>query len=186
MSKKLKLTDREWKEFVFGELFDISSTSSSIDKKRLTGLQGNNPYITRSDTNNGIDCFIDHQPGFVTDEANVITIGLDTQTVFYQSPPFYTGQNIQVIRNPNLNKYNALFVIRAIKMFVKKFSWGSYGATLTRLRKGKIFLPIDTNGEPDWTFMSDFMKRIEQETLRKAIDFFKLRNSKQMLTGGVK
>lgn len=55
MSKKLKLNDREWKEFVFGDLFDISSTSSSIDKKRLTGILGNNPYITRSENNNGID-----------------------------------------------------------------------------------------------------------------------------------
>lgn len=37
MSKELKLTDREWKEFVFGDVFDIQATSSGIDKKRLFG-----------------------------------------------------------------------------------------------------------------------------------------------------
>ena len=165
MSKKLKLTDREWREFVFGDLFDISSTSSSIDKKRLTGILGNNPYITRSENNNGIDSFIDKQACFSMDEANVITIGLDTQTVFYQSFPFYTGQNIQVVRHPQLNKYNALFVIRVIKILVQKFSWGSYGATLTRLRRGKLFLPVDTNHLPDWAFMEAFMKQVEDELL---------------------
>lgn len=180
------LEGREWGEFVLGELFDIYSTSSSIDKKRLNGLEGNIPYVTRSESNNGIDSFIGQQPNFPMDEANVITIGLDTQTVFYQSSPFYTGQNIQVVRHPNLNKYNALFVIRAISVLVKKFSWGSYGATLTRLRKGKIFLPIQADGTPDWAFMSDFMKKIEQDTLSKALEFFKLRKSKQMLTGGGK
>ena len=185
MSKRLNLTDREWQEFVFGDLFDISSTSSSIDKKRLTGISGNNPYITRGENNNGIDSFINKQSCFSMDEANVITIGLDTQTVFYQSFPFYTGQNIQIIRHPKLNKYNALFVIRAIKIFVQKFSWGSYGATLTRLRRGKLFLPVDTNHLPDWEFMSSFMRQVEQSILSEALRFFKQKECNQMLMGGV-
>lgn len=178
------LEDREWREFVFGDLFDISSTGSSIDKKRLTGILGNNPYITRSENNNGIDSFIDKQACFSMDEANVITIGLDTQTVFYQSFPFYTGQNIQVVRHPQLNKYNALFVIRVIKILVQKFSWGSYGATLTRLRRGKLFLPVDTNHLPDWAFMEAYMKKVEQDTLSDALRYFKSNKCKQMLMGG--
>lgn len=169
MKSKLKLTDREWREFVFGKLFDISSTSSSIDKKRLTGILGNNPYITRSENNNGIDSFIDKQACFLMDEANVITIGLDTQTVFYQSYPFYTGQNIQVVRHPQLNKHNALFVIRIIRILVQKFNWGSYGATLTRLRRGKLFLPVDTNHLPDWAFMEAYMKQVEEELLADSL-----------------
>ena len=32
---------------------------------------------------------------YCMDNGNVITIGLDTQTVFYQPTSFYTGQNIQ-------------------------------------------------------------------------------------------
>lgn len=167
MSRQLQLTDREWQEFVLGELFEITSTSSSIDKKRLTGTIGDNPYITRSENNNGIDSFIDHQSSYKMDEANVITIGLDTQTVFYQSAPFYTGQNIQIVRHSQLNKYNALFVIRAIRVLVQKFSWGSYGATLTRLRRGKVFLPVKADGTPDWAFMEAYMKQVEEELLSR-------------------
>ncbi|RRG13021.1 hypothetical protein DOE52_09070 [Porphyromonas gingivalis] len=166
MSRQLQLTDREWQEFVLGELFEITSTSSSIDKKRLTGTIGDNPYITRSENNNGIDSFIDHQSSYKMDEANVITIGLDTQTVFYQSAPFYTGQNIQIVRHSQLNKYNALFVIRAIRVLVQKFSWGSYGATLTRLRRGKVFLPVKADGTPDYTYMEQTMRIMEYDVLK--------------------
>lgn len=180
------LEDREWKEFVFGDLFTITSTSSSIDKKRLSGNKGDNPYITRSENDNGIDSFVEEQSGYVMDEGNVITIGLDTQTVFYQSCPFYTGQNIQIVRHTKLNKHNALFIIRAIKVLVQKFSWGSYGATLMRLRRGKLYLPIGMDGTPDWEFMSAFMKRVEQETLLPALQHFKSKKCNQMLMGGVK
>lgn len=178
------LGDREWKEFVFGDLFSITSTSSSIDKKRLSSNNGDNPYITRSENDNGIDSFVEEQLSYTVDEGNVITIGLDTQTVFYQSYPFYTGQNIQIIRHAKLNKHNALFIIRAIKILVQKFSWGSYGATLTRLRRGKLYLPIGMDGTPDWEFMSAFMKRVEQETLLPAIKHFKLNKCNQVLMGG--
>lgn len=178
------LKDRDWREFVFGDVFDIQATSSGIDKKKLFGGIGNVPYLTRTDNNNGIDGFVEPQEASNLDEGNVITIGLDTQTVFYQESSFYTGQNIQVVRHKKLDKYNALFIIRTIKMLVQKFSWGSYGATLTRLRRGKLFLPIQSDGTPDWEFMSAFMQRVEQETLGKALQFFKLRCEEKQNGGG--
>ena len=178
------LNDREWREFVFGEVFDIRSTRTGLDKKKLSGEEGEIPYITRTDNNNGIDGFIAPQCGACEDEGNVITIGLDTQTVFYQGASFYTGQNIQVVRHEQLNKYNALFIIRAIKILVQKFSWGSYGATLTRLRRGKLYLPIAADGTPDWEFMSAFMQRVEHETLSQALAFFRSKECDNMLMGG--
>lgn len=164
---------KEWKDFVFGKAFSIESTNSSIDRIKLTVGNGEIPYITRSDTNNGIDSFILEQSKYEIDEGNAITIGLDTQTVFYQSKSFYTGQNIQVVRHPKLDRFNAIFLVVAIKKLVSKFSWGGYGATLTRLRKSKIYLPIDQDGEIDFEFMSTFMQRIEQDILRKTLPILK-------------
>lgn len=178
------LKNREWREFVFGDVFDIQATSSGIDKKKLFGGVGNVPYLTRTDNNNGIDGFVEPQEASSLDEGNVITIGLDTQTVFYQESSFYTGQNIQVVRHKKLDKYNALFIIRAIKILVQKFSWGSYGATLTRLRRGKLFLPIQSDGTPDWEFMSAFMKQVEQKTLSEVLRYFKIEKCNEMLMGG--
>lgn len=98
---KLKLTDVEWGEFFIGGsngLFDITSTKSGIDKNKLNNEVGFIPYITRTDMQNGINMFITDKQNnrYNIDEGNVITIGLDTQTVFYQPTAFYTGQNIQV------------------------------------------------------------------------------------------
>ncbi|MEE0363170.1 MAG: restriction endonuclease subunit S [Prevotella sp.] len=172
-----KLSHTHWKEYVFGDEFSILSTASGIDKNKLEAGNGKTPYITRSDLNNGIDSFIlEQKTRYKKDEGNVITIGLDTQTVFYQPTPFYTGQNIQIIRHPKLNRYNAMFLIVAIKKLVEKFSWGSYGATLTRLRKSRIYLPATETGEIDFTFMSSFMKEVEQDILHATLKFFKDRH----------
>jgi Type I restriction modification DNA specificity domain len=164
MEKQLK--DREWKEFVLDNIFEIYSTSSGIDRNKLISKKGEVPYITRSEKENGYDSFICNQSdNYKIDKSNVITIGLDTQTVFYQPYAFYTGQNIQILENPNLNKHNASFFIRLLKVQLKKFSWGGNGATLTRLKRSKILLPTTPDGQPDYIFMEEFMRDKEQEQI---------------------
>lgn len=156
--------NRNWKEFVFEEMFDINSTSSGIDRNKLKTHNGLIPYVTRTERNNGIDSFICKQyKKYKVDDSNVITIGLDTQTVFYQPHEFYTGQNIQVLKCEKLNKEIAQFLIPLIKKQLEKFSWGSNGATLTRLRRSKLLLPVNEKGKPDFDYMDVFVKRKEQE-----------------------
>lgn len=163
----LSLKDREWKEFILEKLFTIKSTSSSIDRNKLNGKKGVFPYITRTERNNGLDHFIGIQDDiFKIDKSNVITIGLDTQTIFYQPHPFYTGQNIQILKSEHLNKDVAYFIMPLIKIQMQKFNWGGNGATLTRLKRQKILLPITTEGEPDYSFMEHYMRR--QEATKQA------------------
>lgn len=174
---KLKLTDVEWGEFFIGGsngLFDITSTKSGIDKNKLNNEVGFIPYITRTDMQNGINMFITDKQNnrYNIDEGNVITIGLDTQTVFYQPTAFYTGQNIQVLRNKNLNKYTAMFIIPSIKIQMQKFNWGGNGATLGRLNRTRLVLPIDSQGQPNWQFMEDYIKQEQKQQAQKIIDYY--------------
>lgn len=163
----MELQNREWKEFVIGQTFDICSTSSGIDKNKLTNFEGNIPYVTRTDKKNGYDMFVGTQARHKTDENNVITIGLDTQTIFYQESPFYTGQNIQILSFKGINKYNACFLIPLLKKQMTKFNWGGNGATLTRLKKTKIYLPVNPTGEPDYPFMENYMRGKETWLLKQ-------------------
>ncbi len=158
----LNFETRKWKEFFIGGsngVFDISSASSGIDKNKLTfdekQADEQIPYITRSDLNNGINLFVSdiQDPKYKFDEGNVITIGLDTQTIFFQPYNFFTGQNIQVLRHKNLNTFSASFIIPLLKVQMEKFNWGGNGATLGRLFKTKIMLPIDEFDKVDWKFM---------------------------------
>lgn len=165
----LNLNDREWKIYPLTSVFSINSTSSSIDKTKLDCTIGSYPYITRTDTNNGINDFVCAQPDYSTDSGNCITVGLDTQTVFYQQGEFYTGQNIQILRNDHLNEANAKFFIPLLKNVLSIFSWGGNGATLTRLRRSKILLPVNCSNEIDYSFMERYIQEREQQILKQYI-----------------
>lgn len=171
-----KIENLNWREFVLNKLFEINSTKSSIDRNKLTGKFGDYPYVTRTDCDNGIDSFIAMQPNYKKDEGNVITIGLDTQTVFYQPAEFYTGQNIQILRNGHLNKYVAMFIVPLIKKQMKKFNWGGNGATLGRLKKLTLLLPSNELNEPDYEYMGEYMKQVEIKLLKRYKKYLSLKD----------
>ncbi len=172
MTKSLKA--KNWEDFCLDDLFKITSTSSGIDKCRLINLEGDMPYITRTDKNNGYELYVGTQDSkYKVDCGNVITIGLDTQTVFYQQHSFYTGQNIQILQSPHINKYTALFMIPMIKILMQKFNWGGNGATLTRLRRSRILLPVVKKGEPDYKFMEEYIKEREAKLKNQYKAFIK-------------
>lgn len=174
----LSLQDRNWGQFrAFGPegLFDIHTTSSSIDSIRL--IEGGNtalPYVTRTDKNNGIARFVsDKNSSFGIDKAGTITVGLDTQTAFWQPHDYVTGQNIQVVSADVLtNPHVAAFVIPLLKMQMKaKFNWGGNGATLSRMKTLRIMLPTDMLGEPDWKFMGDYVREREAAQVERCREF---------------
>lgn len=155
----IDLNSHKWAEFSLGdtELFDLHATLNGIDKNKLIHTTKKlHPYITRSDKNKGLDMFISKQKQQMN-KGNVISIGLDTQTVFYQPYDFYTGQNIQILKTPVMNKEIAFFLIPLIKKQLETLSWGGNGATLGRLKKKRIMLPVDDHDEPDWKFMEYYI-----------------------------
>ena len=153
----ITLNNKQWKAFELTDIFTIKATSSGIDRNKLTGESGDYPYITRTDSFNGWDSFIAQQPNYKKDRGNVISIGLDTQTAFYQPIEFYTGQNIQVFSNPQMTKYIAAFMLPLLKIQLAKFNWGGNGATLGRLKRLHIMLPTNENSQPDFMFMHNYM-----------------------------
>lgn len=187
----MELTDKKWKAFYISDekengVFKLRASISGIDKNKLIDSKITKiPYITRSDFNNGVALFVgeEQQDKFKIDKGNVITIGLDTQTVFYQPHNFYTGQNVQVLHNEHLNKYNAKFIIPLLKMQVSKLSWGGNGATLGRLKRMQILLPINNNEEPDYDFMEAYIREREEKKRNEYLEYCKKQLEK--IGGGV-
>lgn len=156
----------KWKEFKLDDsnLFELYSSKNSLDKNKIKNIQERPKifnYVTRADVNNGVSFKICKQD-VILNKGHCLTIGLDTQTAFYQENDFYTGQNIQILRiKNNCSKYTYLFVASIIKLLIKsKFQWGGNGATLGRLKKLSIKLPIDPNGDPDWEYMDNYIKSL--------------------------
>lgn len=160
------LDEKEWCKFsAFGPsgLFEISTTNSSIDSIRLIdGEKKIVPYVTRTDMNNGIARFVSSENlSYGSDCAGCITVGLDTQTAFWQPHVFVTGQNIQVITGNKLSFYLAQFLIPLFKSQMRaKFNWGGNGATLRRMRRLELMLPVTDSGEPDYEYMEQYVKNM--------------------------
>lgn len=179
---KIKLSDVKWKEFPIGGndgIFIINSTKSGIDKNKIgldtISISSFFPYVTRTSFNNGIESFIygdKEYPKSKINEGNVITVGIDTQTAFYQANKFFTGRNIVILSNSDMNEYNAHFILTLLKKQLKKFSYG-LGCNAKRLIKTKILIPIDENYMPNWQFMEDYIKQERQILVQKVIKYYK-------------
>lgn len=144
-------------DFRIDQIFDVKM-SKSINNNKLNSTPGNIPYITRTGLNNGILKFVCEQGIEKLNPGNVITIGVDTQTVFYQKQAFYCGNNVLSLSSENVDQYIGIFIVRILDQIVKKkYNYG-YGATLTRIKNLEISLPITHDGKPDWEFMSDYIK----------------------------
>lgn len=160
LKRIMMIKNRKWKEFFLGdeEIFTLHATLNGINKNKLVDDgEAKFPYVTRTKINNGLDMFISKQPSPIN-KGNVIIIGLDTQTVFYQETDFYTGQNVQILYNCYLTKNIALFLIPIIKKQLEVLNWGGNGATLGRLKKKRVKLPIKNDGTPDWIFMEEYVQ----------------------------
>lgn len=163
------MMSKQFAEFKINEIFSLESTSSGIDGDKINPKEGTTPYITRGINENGIRQYVtDAQPGnWKKDKGNVITIGLDTQTAYYQPVPFITGQNIHVLSHESMSQRVAIYIIPQLKKLMLKYSWGGNGATLGRLSQDTLVLPatdITANTdtpEPDWEYMENYIKTIE-------------------------
>lgn len=161
-----QLEDKKWRALAaFGKhgFLKIATTSSSIDSDHV--IEGENkkvPYVTRKGSGNGIAHFVSSDNlSYGSDSAGCITVGLDTQTAYWQPYVFITGQNIQVITGKNLSFYLAQFVIPLLrKQMMAKFNWGGNGATLRRMKELKIMLPVDDAGNPDYNYMEQYSKNM--------------------------
>lgn len=176
-----KLEEKEWGKFkVFSDngLFNISATNSSIDGIRLKeGDKDKLPYITRTDGNNGIAKFVSEENlSFGYDKAGCITVGLDTQTAFYQPHKFVTGQNIQIISGKNITEKSAQFFVPLLKKQMQaKFNWGGNGATLGRMKSLELNVPTDNSGNPDYAYMEEFSSVMRKAKLDQYKEFVKKR-----------
>lgn len=155
------LPDLRFEPMFITDLFDSMKASTAWYDKSKLNTDGDwlFPFVSRTKSGNGVDSFCSRQSR-PPEPGNAITIGLDTQTIGYQPVPFYTSQNIQVLRHKLLDEPTGLVLAALIREQMGKFSWGGNGATLGRLKKTRIMVPVTTNsnGETvaDWHSMSRY------------------------------
>lgn len=169
---KLKLTDVEWGEFKIGNLFDISNVKGRPAENYNSG---NTPYISSSGTNNAVISFVEANKNIITN-SGVITVDPIKGICFYHDYDFvgrgFSGASVNILINKNLNKFSGQFICTAIQN--TSMSKASYGYLFNgnRLRNGKILLPINSQGQPNWQFMEDYIKQEQKQQAQKIIDYY--------------
>ncbi|STP12412.1 type II restriction enzyme [Helicobacter mustelae] len=168
---ELGLESVQWGEFVVGEIFDfVIRGKRLIERDRI---KGNIPYYSASKEGNGLTDMIAN-PLFIAKNKLIISTFCDC---YYVEGEFTASDEITIFGNDKLNKHNGLFIARIVKSNASKYAFGRK-AFSERLMKQVVLLPIDSKGEPNYTFMESYMKALEAEHLEKIIAYYNAKLTK--------
>lgn len=150
-----------WKDFYLGDLFSSVYKAKANIKRDLdyytTPFNDSIRFISRTEMNNGCDCYVSSEGLYGIEEGNAITIGDTTATVFYQKDRFVCGDHMVICRADWINVYTAMFIISLLKKEKYRYSYGrAYKKDL--ILNTKIKLPATKNDYPDWSFIENYIK----------------------------
>lgn len=161
---KLQLTDREWKEFYIGDLFDIEQGKGKVDKDTVVS-NGIYNIATASTINNGIIYSNSEQDAKIR-SGNNITIGRQTGIAFYQANKYFETDNILILSSNKLDENIGKFIAAIYnESLATKFSYGRV-ASIGKLRSELIRIPIDCDGNPDYNFMQHYIVERERVVIQ--------------------
>ncbi|MFK5154829.1 restriction endonuclease subunit S [Glaesserella parasuis] len=183
MMSELKLTDRTWGKFSIGDLFQIENCKCS---KVSVLKEGNVPYIGATNRNNGVLSFVENKSSFIT-KGNCIVFICDGEGSIgysiYKKEDFIGTTTIKVGRNEYLNKYIGQFIVTCSNMMRGKYNFG-YKRNEANLKREIIMLPENTDGDPDWQFMEDFIKQKEEKQVTKLKNYYADKALELMISTG--
>lgn len=169
----LSLNNKDWRAFVISDLFDARRPTS---RKEDDYNNGEIPFIASGGINNGVTKFCSPKNGEILDKGNCLSVSPVDGSCYYHPYNFLgrggAGSSVILLypKNFSLDRYIALFISKAITQTTAiKYSYG-HMASLDRIKKDKIYLPVNANEEIDFLFMSSFMKQKEQQILNPIID----------------
>lgn len=144
-----------WQEYKIKDLFDIKAGLYHYPEEYT---DGKTPYISASNTNNGIAQNISLEPDF---NGNCIVTGKVGCTAFYQPQNFCATSDVNIFipKNFALNKYISLFLVTIINKS-ENYKW-SYGRQCRVGDCKEIIIKLPTkNNKPDWEFMENYIKSL--------------------------
>ncbi len=161
----------KWKDFKIDTLFTIQSSKKKFNANTLS-FNGKYRYIARGSGNNGIRGYITEDTKYLN-EAQTISFGQDTATMFYQEDPYFTGDKIKIMRPKKfiLNEKIASFLITTMRLAFSTYSWGSSSFKESNLNETLISLPILEDGSIDYDYMECLTGAIQKQVIEKVVAY---------------
>ena len=146
-------------DFPLGQVFPTITRGIQISKRNRK--PGTLPYISASLLNHGEADFVSVDGKYIYKDCLTVPFIGGKNCIFYHDGEFVPSSDVAVLQNENFDKYIYVFLIGILNVIMQKYSFG-YKASLERLQKQTIPLPITPDGKPDWEFMSDYIKTQSQ------------------------
>lgn len=158
-----KLDTSGWKAFRIGDLFDIHPTRAykRINSELLVAT-GNVPVVANSAQNNGVVGFSDLP---ATENGGIITFSdtTDANAIFYQAQPFIGYAHVQGMypKFQKISDFGMLFLVSAFQSQALRMNF-DYANKFRRdiALNIEIYLPVTSDGQPDWAYMEEYMRQI--------------------------
>lgn len=107
-------------------------------------------------------------------------------SAFFHQYEFVASDHVTQLKRKGLDKYAYLFMVPIINRLSEKYSFNRE-INDERIKREKILLPVNKEGEIDFAFMSSFMQEVEADILKTTLKVFKDRlNANENKMGGGK
>lgn len=163
---QLNIDTTYWKEFTLysNDLFDIDM-GTKLDRAKMTKSNPKINFVGRGSVHNGVVDIVDEISGIEPYQAGYITISLGGSigASFVQDKPFYTSQNVCVLKpKHNMSYYSKEFIVTMIKNEGQR-RYKAFSDELNRHIRTDftILLPATPSGDPDWHYMEMYMRGVE-------------------------
>lgn len=170
----MKLSDREWKIFIIGDLFSVKRP---IARNKDQYENGNVPFVASGSGNNGVmKCCKPHKNEEL-DNSGCITVSPVDGSAFYQPYDFLgrggAGSSILMLYSDNINLYNGQFIAKMISNTCTcKYTYGHMG-NKDSIKRERILLPVDENGDPDFVYMEQYIRNMMLKKYKQYLSFLK-------------
>lgn len=165
---KNKIDTTKWENFVIEDLFDIKRP---LSRSQSDYEEGEIPFIASGNYNNGVLKYLMPKDNELLDKGNCITVSPVDGSSFYQKEDFLgrggAGSSIILLYNDHLNEKNGTFIATIIRKICSKYGYSDMGSKES-IRKEIIKIPVDDESNPDWSYMEQYMKNLE-EKVRKSL-----------------
>ena len=157
-------------DFPLGQVFPTVTRGIQISKRNRK--PGTIPYISASLLNHGEADFVSVDEKYIYKDCLTVPFIGGKNCTFYHDGEFVPSSDVAVLQNENFDKHIYVFLIGILNVIMQKYSFG-YKASLERLQKQTIPLPITPDGKPDWEFMSDYIKTQSQIVFEEELERLK-------------
>lgn len=165
--EEIKL-NKEWKEFFISEIFEKIKRGKRLIKEHQK--EGNMPYVSSTALNNGVDNFIGNEIG-VRKYDNCLSLANSGSVgaCFYEPYEFVASDHVTHLKG-NYSKYAYLFMSCMLNRLSEKYNFNREINDM-RIKREKIFLPVNSKNKPDYEFMHNYMLYLEQKKILEYLEY---------------